>query len=166
MEPDLALRLFIDPTLAWLDSMGVRSTDQARAMLVGIALQESKLLHRCQVVNGGGRGPARGFWQFERGGGVAGVLKHASTERPAGIICDALCVQATPQAVWEALEQNDILACAFARLLLWTDPRPLPQLRQIDEAWAFYLRNWRPGKPHPDAWAANWQEAVATVNRG
>ena len=44
---------------------------QARAMLKAIALQESRFEHRKQI-----GGPARGFWQFEQGGGVRGVLNH------------------------------------------------------------------------------------------
>ena len=27
-----------------------------------------------------------------------------------------------------------------------------------DGAWECYLRTWRPGKPHPETWAAYWHE--------
>jgi hypothetical protein len=49
----------------------------------------------------------------------------------------------------------------FARLLLWTDPRAMP--REMDEGWACYLRNWRPGKPHFHAWGDNWRLAREAV---
>ncbi len=35
----------------------------------------------------------------------------------------------------------------FARLLLWTDAKPLPAIGDEQGAWDYYLRNWRPGKP-------------------
>jgi hypothetical protein len=25
----------------------------------------------------------------------------------------------------------------------------------VDAAWDYYLRNWRPGKPHPERWSVN-----------
>ena len=53
-------------------------------MLLAIGLQESRLTHRRQI-----GGPARGLWQFERGGGVAGVLRHAASRDHALSVCDA-----------------------------------------------------------------------------
>jgi hypothetical protein len=44
-------------------------------------------------------------------------------------------------------------------LLLWTDPQPMPTSQ--DAGWQCYLRNWRPGKPHPDQWPRNWASAEA-----
>ncbi len=56
-----------------------------------------------------------------------------------------------------------MLACAFARLLLFTDPRPLPALGNPQAAWDYYVRNWRPGKPHRDTWDALYAKALATI---
>ena len=66
-------------------------------------------------------------------------------------------------AVNEALASDDVLACAFARLLLFTDPRPLPALGNPQAAWDYYVRNWRPGKPHRDTWDALYAKALATI---
>ncbi len=63
--------------------------------------------------------------------------------------------------VYEAIRYNDNLAVVFARLLLYTDPRPLPSVEsEYIESWEYYLRNWRPGKPHHETWAVNRQKAV------
>jgi hypothetical protein len=62
-----------------------------------------------------------------------------------------------------AIEHNDILAACFARLLLWTDPRLLPQgpERAVD-GWAQYLATWRPGKPHAATWGGHFSTAWAS----
>jgi hypothetical protein len=148
----------ITPALALLP--GRLDSPEARCMMLAIGLQESRLIARAQIVNGGGKGPARGLWQFERGGGVRGVLEHPATKAAAGAVCLARQVAPTPPAVWAALETDDVLAAAFARLLLLADPKPLPALGDSAGAWACYLRNWRPGKPKPDSWPAVYAQAL------
>ena len=129
---------------------------KACVMLLTIGLQESKFQHRAQVLNGGGKGPARGLWQFERGGGVKGVMNHAATTGHAFRLCQDRGVAWDSQAIWERLETDDILACGFARLLLYSDPKPLPALDDVDGAWELYAkRTWRPGKPHLSTWAGH-----------
>jgi hypothetical protein len=68
--------------------------------------------------------------------------------------------------VYNSLAHDDVLAAAFARLLLWTDPQRLPSLGDADGAWALYLRTWRPGKPHPQTWPALYAQALAAVGGG
>lgn len=131
---------------------------RATVMLLGIGLQESRLQFRRQI-----GGPARGLWQFEQAGGVRGVLTHPSSRPHALEVCAARDVEPTAPAVYEALERDDVLAAAFARLLLWTDPKPLPALGQVQEAWGLYARVWRPGKPHPQTWEAIYAQALAAV---
>jgi hypothetical protein len=125
---------------------------EARVMLRAIALQESRMTHRYQVIDGGGKGPARGLWQFERGGGVKGVLTHPASKRIAQSVCLARGVPADPRSVWQALETDDVLAAGFARLLLYTDPAPLPAIGDVSGSWEYYTRIWRPGKPHFKTW--------------
>ena len=48
-------------------------------------------------------------------------------------------------------------------LLLWTDPRPLPRIGEVQAAWDYYIRNWRPGKPHPKSWAPLYAQAMEDV---
>lgn len=135
------LRGVVDPTLAWLADMSVPSDDRARVILLAIAGQEADCMHRRQIPVA----HAMGLWQFERGGGVAGVLSHRASMLIAGRVCVARNVRANSTDVHMALAHDDVLACALARLLLWTDARPLPGVHAEDEAWAYYLRNWRPG---------------------
>jgi hypothetical protein len=127
------------------------ASDDASAMLIAIARQ----------VNG----PARGFWQFEANGGVKGVLRHPSTRTYAKAALVALCYRSTltPAEIHAAIEHNDMLACVWARLLLWTLPDALAQSHEPEKAWGHYLAAWRPGKPHPKTWDAHYTRAWAMV---
>lgn len=157
MNADQALELTIRPALTLLpDIMRGR---RAEAMLLAIGLQESRFKYRRQV----GGGPARGFWQFERAGGVVGVMTHPESESLARSITEVLRYDFNSADIHAALEHNDLLAACFARLLLWTDPEPLPGIRSAaDQGWHYYLRTWRPGKPHPETWPEFWDMALET----
>lgn len=132
----------------------MRSTE-ATALLLAIALQESQCEYRKQR-----KGPARGFWQFEAGGGVKGVLAHTASKVHASRALNALSYAPfTVTDVHEAITHNDVLAAVLARLLLWTDPDPLPKPDDVTSAWRYYERNWRPGKPRPVDWPENYAKA-------
>lgn len=136
-------------------------TPEARAMMIAIGLQESRFIHRRQV-----RGPARGFWQFELGGGVAGVLNHPASRDLAAKVCASRGVDVEQRAVYDQLAHDDVLAAAFARLLLWTDRRRLPELGSTNNAWDYYLYSWRPGRPHPKSWPDLYAQALLELQRG
>lgn len=151
----------LNPALALLPPK--LDSREARLLVLAICLQESGLTARAQRVAGGGKGPARGLAQFELTG-VRGVMTHpASRELVAKVCTDRRIGGATSSVVWAELENDDVLAMALARLLLLTDPRPLPPEGDEEGAWAYYLRNWRPGKPHRDRWGPNYQAALAFV---
>ena len=137
-------------------------TPPARVMILAIGLQESRFKHRRQMVGSPPKpiGPAAGFWQFERGGGCASVLAHRASGHWMRAVCAERKVEPTSLALWEALQRDDVLAAAAARLLLWTDPRPLPAIGEVDDAWDYYIRNWRPGKPHRETWDEQYRTAV------
>ncbi|MGB3818074.1 hypothetical protein [Achromobacter pulmonis] len=152
------------PALARLPAR--MDTREACCMLLAIGLQESRFVHRRQI-----GGPARGFWQFEKGtrasrGGVWGVYLHAASRDHLAALCKARSVACDPDAVYAALEYDDVLAAGVARLLLWTDPRALPPVGDAAAAWALYLRTWRPGKPWPDSWNRLYLQAAAAVRSG
>lgn len=130
----------------------------ASAMLLAIGLQEGRLWHRRQI-----GGPAHGAWQFEKGGGVVGVLAHSATKLKAATICTARNVLPNAQNVYDALPNDDILACCFARLLLYTLPGKLPAQGDYDEGWRQYTDAWRPGMPHRSTWNNFYDIAWATV---
>jgi hypothetical protein len=162
MTLEQVMRDAIRPALALLPA--AMDTPQARCMLLAIGLQESRFVHRRQI-----GGPARGFWQFERGtrtsrGGVWGVyLHHATKDRLAGL-CAARSVAFDPDAIYGAIEYDDVLAAGVARLLLWSDPGKLPKIGDAEAALECYLRVWRPGKPHPASWPRNYRQALETVD--
>lgn len=139
---------------------GRMNSPQARAMLLAIGLQESEFGARVQ----GGNGPAHGFWQFERGGGTKGVIAHPLTKSLAAHACEILVYVPTVDACYQALSHNDVLACVFARLFLWTAPGALPQPHEVDKGWQQYLETWRPGRPGPARWPANFAEAWRVVS--
>lgn len=132
----------------------------ADASLIAIALQESNCSKRRQD----GTGPARSFWQFENGG-IKGVLTHRATAGHARAALVALCYSPTLTAadIRAIVEHNDVLACAFARLLLWTLPQPLALRTQPDHGWAQYIAAWRPGAPRPLDWPGNFNRAWSAV---
>lgn len=136
----------IEPALALLPS--IMDTPSARVLLLAFGLQESRFEHRDQLEKGGKNtalGPALSFWQFERAGGVLGVLQHKASRIHAVRICTARGVNADSRAVWRRMAVDDVLGAAFARLLIWTDPIAMPAPTDEEAAWRLYLRTWRPG---------------------
>jgi len=166
---ELVVRSIIPAALSMLPP--AMDSSNARAMLVATGLQESKFLERRQIVKGGKKGPAAGLWQFEQGGAVRGVLEHKRTREHALAILRELRYHKagrviTSSAIVHAkIEDNDVLACVFARLLLWTLPGRLPTRNERDLGWAQYLNAWRPGRPHPDTWGAYFDEAWQRVDQ-
>lgn len=145
------LRLVASNTTA--NAHNALTSRAAEEMLMAIGMQESLLKFRWQIIDPNDhskKGPARGLWQFERGGGVRGVLTHRASAVIADRVCRAQGVNPRNQTeVWEALAEDDKLAAAFARLLLWTDPPALPNGNE-SQAWDLYLRTWRPGAAQRD----------------
>lgn len=142
---------------------------QATVLLLTVQLQEAPNQEQKQI-----GGPAVGTYQFERGGGIAGVLRHDASRRLAVAVCQALGVPPTVDGVATALQNtNDTLDAALARLLLWTDRPALPALGDVEGAFQAYLRVWRPGAYHRgteavrlklrEKWSRNYAKALAQV---
>lgn len=146
MDLQTVIKTVIEPGLALLPiSM---DTKAARVLLLTFGLQESRFEHRDQLEKNGKNtvlGPALSYFQFERAGGVLGVLQHPASRKYAQQICDARGVPADSRSAWERMATDDALGCAFARLLIWTDPLALPSESDSESAWRLYLRTWRPG---------------------
>jgi hypothetical protein len=162
-------RSAIDPALALLPPQ--IDTPEARVMLLAIGLQESRFMHRFQKVAGQplAKGPARGFWQFEKGsqasrGGVWGVVLHDASRFWLSHLCQKRGVRFDATDIWQAIEKDDVLAAGLARLLLFTDPKRLPAVTDVEGAWGLYAyRCWRPGKPHRATWDEFHKAARAQV---
>ena len=156
---DLVHRYIVPAAYSLLPSK-MHSQD-ATAMLLSIGLQESDFCCRRQ----GHSGPARGFWQFEKAG-IRGVAQHASSRDHLKWALAALQYSASVGQIatlHATVEHNDVLACVFARLLLWTLPARLPTRGDTASAYGQYLAAWRPGKPRPDDWPANFDRAWQLV---
>lgn len=159
----------IDPALALLPAQ--MDSPEARVMLLAIGLQESRFMYRFQKLVGRPyeKGPARGFWQFERGsqtlgGGVWGVVKHPASRFWLSHLCAKRGVPFDAPEIWGAIETDDVLAAGLARLLLFTDPKRLPAVGDVEGAWELYARRtWRPGKPHRETWDEFHAQARAQV---
>jgi hypothetical protein len=161
---DSILHSAVNPAL--LELPRAMESDAARVMLLAIGLQESRFQYRFQKIAGRPyeKGPARGFWQFERGGGVRGVMNHQFTRVQAEFACKRHGIPFDDVVIHDKIETDDVLAATFARLLLWADHRPLPLVNAThDAAWDCYIRNWRPGKPHRDTWDAFHDQARSQV---
>jgi len=146
VKPSTFIQVGIVPALGLLPKQ--MDSPAAKAMIIAICLQESRLEHRRQI-----SGPARGYPQFEMGG-IRGVLKHPASAPHAVMLCADLDCEAKVDAVYTAIEYSDVIAAGFARLLLWTLPDPLPAQHETEEGWRQYLDAWRPGLPHRETWNA------------
>lgn len=154
----------IDDALQLLPSK--MDSARARVMLLAIGLQESRLVHRRQLVGNPPRptGPAKGLWQFEQGGGCRGVVTHGAVKGLARELCATRGAAFTSAGIWNAIEHDDVMAAGCARLLLYTDAEALPELGDEAGAWELYARVWRPGKPHPATWPRHYADALDFVN--
>lgn len=167
MTPELLLKTAIIPALSLLDPK--LDAPAARAMLIAIALQETGLRARRQMLEAGKPwwesrpGAANGLFMFERDGGVRGVMRHPAASAIVLPVIDAMLYPRDPYAVHEALIHNDVLACVLARALLYSTPDAMPRPNEADKGWAIYVKAWRPGKPHVEPWANNYRTAWATV---
>lgn len=151
------------PGLTWTN--GIYRMPEGFGLDVGmltIAGTESRYTDRVQ---GGPIPAAHGLFQFEERGGVAGVLGSHATRGAALSLCASANVEPNSHAVWTrlALPQGDNLSVGFARLLLWSDPRPLPVVNDQAGWWDYYIRNWRPGKPDRGRFEQCWLPAYQLV---
>ncbi len=160
MLPETFLRNALEPALKLLPAQ--MDSPAARAMVIAICLQESRLTHRRQI-----GGPARSYAQFEQGGGVHGVLTHPTSKPLIRSVLTALDYDpdSLEFACWTAIEHNDILCAAFARLLLYTLPDSLPAMKETQKAWGQYVSAWRPGAPKPLTWPDLYAQAWELVSR-
>lgn len=162
MTPRAFLTRIINPTLDMmqeLTAVAIPASDQARVELLTIALQESGLRYRQQV-------PvpyAHGWWEFENGpqSALGGLFKIMPQKLSA--VCAELVVPFDRDTVFGAIVWCDLLACAVARLLLWSEPNPLPAIGDIQGAWNYYVKLWGPGSPRPKEWPALYAQSVIAL---
>ena len=92
---------------------------RALRMMWSIGRQESRLIHRYQkTTDPYTKGPARGLWQFERGGGVRGVvMMNIITTTPMIFIIinhrGSVCARSLSALAWaDKTRRSQLLLCA------------------------------------------------------
>jgi len=137
---------------------GPPQSKQADVLLAAIKYQESDGIHTHQR-----GGSARGLWQFEKI-----TIKELFRVYPdlMNKLCDHYLISNNVEAVYQDLLINNKLAIALARLLLYKDPLPLPEIGDIEEAWIYYIRNWKPGRPNKQRWSKSYSQALKEVTVG
>lgn len=160
---------YIDPVFAILPKE--MDTIESRLMLLSIGLQESRFTATYQKLSGrpGEKGPARGYWQFEKGtessrGGIWGVYLHSASKDWLKRLCQARGVEFNVDKIYAAIEIDHVFAAGVARLLLLTDSKKLPMCGKTQDAWDCYSRVWRPGKPHRGTWDGLYEAASQALN--
>lgn len=132
---------------------------KAVAQVLKTGLQESRFEHRRQMVGSPPRpiGPAVSFYQFEKGG-IRGVLRHPKTKQHVLALCDHFGIQPNELQIWMAMQTNDALGAAMARLNYYWVPSAMPAIDDEEGSWQYYLNTWRPGafKRDPDGLRAKW----------
>lgn len=141
---------------AAMDPIKALRSEASDVTLMAFAGHESNWTLFRQIPLGPGRGP----WML---GLVTtmDVLLNDATKTMAAAVCSVF--QVDPGSAYSQFTTNLPLAYAFARLLLWADPNPLPIVGNSDECWTCYTRVWRPGIPHQDTWASFYAESLAVV---
>lgn len=172
MKADQFATKILLPGAAFTESvLGIRSSEQALHQIMTTAGQESGFNWRYQLARQGGPtappGPARGWWQFELGdartrGGVTGLWIHQKSGPWLRKLCEELGVYPDPVTIHRAIEGNDLLAYALARInYVVNDPKDFPTTP--DAGWQCYLNVWRPGEPHPGTWRGHWDASARAL---
>lgn len=143
-------------------------THSSHVLLLAIALHESGLKHRHQI-----NGPALGWWQFEPSGGIKQILTTSAPARRA--LEDFGFNPHNFTEVCSAVEFNDTISTIFARLLLFSDPFPIPAApaAQIADphdpspyakgSFNYYNRTWQPGKPREEDFYKSLNRALLAL---
>lgn len=132
------------------------NSEDAAVLLYATSRQENPQRLAQQV-----GGPAVGDYQFEKGGGVKGVMTHSASVDYCRAVCNARKVAFDASSIYQALKTDAVLAAALARLLYYTDPKAMPYAGDELAHWQLYLRTWRPGayERQPAELRAKWSKS-------
>lgn len=163
----MTLKADIDAGLALLPEP-LRTLD-AKVQLYATSVQENPARAPRQLIKKDGKlqpiGPAAGDYQFEKTGGIRGLVnfKSARLQKMLSGVCKARKVAESVDALFDAIQVDPVLAAALARLLYYTDSGALPKAGAEQYAWAVYLRTWRPGayERDPEGLRAKWSQSYA-----
>lgn len=129
---------------------------KAQLLMLAIAGQESRWTDRMAA-----NGPVHGFWRLP--GGPGRVVFSNVTQPFIRPVCAGLEMPFAMAVINVAMVWNDHLAVTLARLTLWLDTEPLPDIGDESGAWNYYARNWRPERPDRDRWNNIYQRSWDTI---
>lgn len=163
----MTLKSDIDSGLAQLPE-SLRTLD-AKVQLYATSIQENPTRAPRQIIKKDGKlqaiGPAAGDYQFEKTGGIRGLINFKSDrlQQMLSEVCKARKVAVAVDALFDAIQVDPVLAAALARLLYFTDSGVLPKAGAEQYAWEVYLRTWRPGayERDPKGLRAKWSKSYA-----
>lgn len=135
--PQTVLAKVIVPALALLPAQ--MDTPPARVQLLAMGGQESGFRTRQQQ-----GGPARGLWQCERPI-MQLLLQNPASAAEVHALCQSRAVAPLASDMYWAVGTDDVFGAGAARLILWCDTAPLPELGDENAAWETYVRVWGPG---------------------
>lgn len=139
------------------------SSDSVTLQMMVTAKQESGLNARWQT----GNGIARGLWQMEQPTvNLVMINKNSAGYLRTFIEQKLKMPMYSTSIIYDALDKDDFMACAMARLLYWDDPNPMPKVGDLNGAWQYYLRIWRPGAPDFTRWQSAYAEAMRYFKPG
>lgn len=170
--PERFLLTELIPATDWLTQCMVREmgSHQALVQLLSIGLHEGDMF-RARFQYGKGSvltRPAHSFFGFEghKGQALDWVMTDPRTAKYARMACHYKSVEFSLEHVYWTIAGSDWLACVMARLLLFLDPHPVPDVDDIQGGYACYLRQWRPGKPPGlEKWTDVHNRATAAWSR-
>jgi hypothetical protein len=140
MTPALLNSLVIQPVVAELNWPQPR---ERAVLLLAIATQESGLRHRVQQPTG----PARSWWQLELSTAIDCCTRNYEVRN--------LCAE-----IGREYEHSDSAACVIAAGILRITRGKLPKVGDVEKAWNYYLKAWRPGKPAQERWQQAYEQAA------
>lgn len=175
MDPERFLLHTIMPAAEWLGPvMGRRMDEPQRLVLaLAIAIEETSLDHRRQVLKGGRYGKGRSWWQNEGGSqaSIGRLMNHPTLSRPLKQLCIEQTIPWDLASIYEAVAWHDLLAAVIALLLIFSDAQPVPDVTDEYGMWGYYwrcwqpgaYRNWKPGDPQGERWHDAHRRALNAV---
>lgn len=134
-----------------------KHSESAEQLLLGTAIQESRLKYRRQL----GNGPARGIFQMEPATHNDIWLNYLKYHPVLGDLIASLLTRKDADKVAE-LETNDAYACAMARMVYARAKPALPNPGDIHGHAAYWKQHYNTplGKGTPEEFVLHWEEAM------
>jgi hypothetical protein len=156
MTPEEFIDEIIDPTLTVLSQHGISYTQAAQDLLLGTAIQESRLQNIKQI-----GGPALGFFQMEPAT-HNDIWINFLSYKPDLAACVSSFIPSGEQPLSSDLITFPKYACAMARVLYFRCPKPIPTSLEDQAAYYKQYYNTPGGAATTEEYLNNWAAMHAT----